>query len=324
MIEYNLHVLRKGNEALDFDFEKLAKENGSHACMAVKSANGAIESFPLSAACERWDGTSVAVCDHSSMYFAACVLDIAEPPLQEQGVLVLSAPSLLLAMGKGGKTLPELLELSGARRIGKCSFSLEGLPLREMAEKHGLSLLFDEASEERLSFRGRTDAFESIGVDGPLPVSAQLLALSRHGIATANAFWSKEFFITGEYKSISRYGYAANLLESLALGIDGAPSFPALDRSEYDIKAIGNMHIRDFEMSDDVQKTASTYSFYADLAACWVHVASKSRLRLELSSRDIRHKAICRRAFEEYGAALGMESYVEALVAGVPIEDLLA
>lgn len=302
----------------------LDKDKNIHACL-VQNIGSKLDILPLHAVSGTWDGKSMALAKNPQIYAAACVLGVAPMPEKNRATLVCDRESFRKLAGMSVSSIDDLYVLAGAQQIDSGAYHINGFPSDKIAHEHGVELVFDEYSDTRFEYRNNTDSFSSIGYHGAIPVDVQLAAMSKYGLRLANRMWSKDAFISLEHKTISKASYAKNLLSALGLGIADVPEYPALpDIGEYRLNSIMQFDSLDFEMAAEAQDAARIYSFYDDLVELWEHVIDKSRLCLQLSIRDIRMEKVCRHALSEYGAALGMESYIDALASGVPLEDILA
>lgn len=272
-----------------------------------------------------WDGKSIALADSPYIYSAACILGVTPAPVSGQGVLVLTLSNLY-------DFLKSVYGYDDCK-LSKIMSTEENKAYKEALAACDLSLVFDNYAEMNFthlhpSMDPREDSygFGQMSFRGELPEEGQRIMLSRRPVQSAYRLWRNNFFISSDHKAKLQYGAAKNLLMSLTLDYrNAAPVLPEMDNDAVQIaRQFSSFEITNRSKSEQMRELRSIYQFYDDLAKCWEHVASRSRLCLELSRRDLRSPATCQEALSEYGQALGMDSYVDALVSGVPLEDILA
>lgn len=273
-----------------------------------------------------WDGKSIALADSPYIYSAACILGVAPVPVSGQGVLVLTLSNLYVFL--------KAVYGCDDCKLSKIISAEKSKAYKEALIACDLSLVFDNYVEMNFTHslpsedpRKDSYGFGQMTFRGELPEEGQRIVLSRRPVQSAYRLWRNNFFISSDHKAKLQYGAAKNLLMSLMLDYrDAAPVLPEMDDDAVQIvrQLFSFLEVTNISESEQMRELCSIYQFYDDLAKCWEYVASRSRLCLELSRRDLRSPATCQEALSEYGRALGMDSYVDALVSGVPLEDILA
>lgn len=245
---------------------------------------------------DEWDGKRYVISNDPHMALISCALGIIDEPVNDNGILIIP------------------------------SFKEDEI---EVLDTNGCELIWDARKDERLHMSAQSNKLDYHD-DGTLPAEVAQFFIARPSLKSLSTFFRDVHFVTdSEYAfSTAHDDRAKEIYESLTLGIgtlgEDVPEYPLLSIPTWKQQVLNsNIMIAFFpkEHTPKDTKMFQDYAFYTGLRNVWKNLLESTPLCVMLNLNDT---ATAAERIKEYGKTIGIESYIDAYISGVPVEDIFA
>lgn len=240
----------------------------------------------------QWDGKRYIICPPNEVPRLVCALGIVPTPATDEGILVVDNSQIDAVCGY----------------LSSCEM---------LWDYYNQKVLIDSDDHKKYHVRG-----------ADVPDDVRCFLLGRKAQQTASRIYGNPHFVHADLLHVN-HARAQAIFESLLMGIENKriPAFPLEPRlPQWQARCLNTHLAHEHKTFIPYPKDTSkkeAYNFYRNIARLWACALRHTHLAAVFQGVDEDEKEM-RSAIKELGHTIGMESYIETYLAGVPVEDIIA